>query len=255
MTATRSGTEHDRGPTGDAEIVDSEHRVVLRRIVVGPLATNCWVLHGIDDRRGLLIDPGAEPDRILDAVADLDVRAIVLSHRHFDHVLALPEVADALGVPVLAHPGDGPVWPHELEYLARHGHFDAGTATAELLRGDETSLRPVRGQLLWDGQAEPIHDRQQLNVGPLQITVLHTPGHTPGGVTLAFGGHLLTGDTLFPGGPGLTGWPLSDFPAIMGSVRLILGWPHDTEIHPGHGPDTTAGRERPQVGDWQRRGW
>jgi glyoxylase-like metal-dependent hydrolase (beta-lactamase superfamily II) len=234
--------------------------VVVRRVVVGPLAANCWVVHAADSAQALLVDPGDEPDRILAAVADLEVTAIVLSHAHFDHVLAVPEVAQALGAPVLAHPDDAPLWPHELDVLDRNGHFDAGTATADLLaRGHR--LRPDPRRALWDGRVDRhVGDREVLAVGPLRVQVLHTPGHTPGGISLVLAGgagpgHVLTGDTLFPGGPGLTGWPLSDFPTIMSSVRRLLDLPADTLVHPGHGPDTTVGAERPALDTWAARGW
>lgn len=237
------------------EVVDEGNGLVLRRVAVGPLDTNCWSVHFVGSSEALLIDPGDEPARILDAVSDLRPAAIVLTHAHFDHVLAVPDIVDALGIPVLAHPADAAVWPNELAHLARHGHFDAGTATVELLASRPGSLAMPPGRRTWDGRSRPLADGQRLSLGPEVVTVLHTPGHTPGGLTLAAPGHLFTGDTLFPGGPGLTGWPLSSFPTIMTSVRRLLAEPVAAVIHPGHGPDTTVGAERPSVESWQRRGW
>ncbi len=243
--------------TGDGRVVDAARGVVLRRVVVGPLATNCWVVHAPDHPAALVVDPGDEPDRVLAACAGLDVVAVVLTHAHWDHVLGLPAVGAALGVPVLAHPADAGVWPGELRHLRRRGHWDAGTATAELLDTDPASLRPPAGRPLWDGAARALRDGAQLAVGPLTVTARHTPGHTPGGLTLALPGHLLTGDTLFPGGPGLTGaaWPDSDFPTVLRSVERLLDGPDDTAVHPGHGPDTTLGAERPSLPRWRARGW
>lgn len=228
---------------------------VLRRIVVGALDTNCWILHAHGDRRALVVDPGDEPDRVLATVADLDVVAVLLTHAHFDHVLAMPSVVKALGVPVLAHPADAPVWPHELATARRVGHWDAGTATADLLARDPTLLAFRPDTPLWDGTSTPILDGQVLHIGPLAVRALHTPGHTPGGLTLSVDGHLLTGDTLFPGGPGLTGPPLSDFATIIRSARRLLTLPETTRIHPGHGPDTTVAAERPHLDEWINRGW
>lgn len=94
--------------------------VVLHRVVVGVLATNCWIVHAAGRREAVVIDPGDEAERVLDAVRrhGLDVRAVVLTHAHFDHVLAVPGVVAALGgVPVLAHPDDADVWPGELAHL------------------------------------------------------------------------------------------------------------------------------------------
>jgi glyoxylase-like metal-dependent hydrolase (beta-lactamase superfamily II) len=227
--------------------------VEARRIVVGPLDTNCWALHASGAREALLIDPGDEPDHVLSSVADLDITAILLTHAHFDHVMGVAEVAAALDVPVLGHRAEENVWRHELDHLQRNGHFDAGLATEDLL-AQGTALRPETK--LWQGTLDRhLEEGQALEVGPLDVTVLHTPGHTPGGVTLATPGHLFTGDTLFPGGPGLTGWPLSDFPTIIASVRRLLDFPEDTVVHPGHGPDTVVGQEKPSLPVWVARGW
>jgi len=231
--------------------------VALRRIVVGALDTNCWAVHARGDRAAVLVDPGDDPARILDAVADLTVTAVLLTHAHFDHVLAVAEVADAVGAPVLAHPADAAVWPGELDHLRRYGDWDAGTATAALLADAPDLLRPPAGAPHWDGGHAPVTDGRILRIGALTATVWHTPGHTPGGVSLSLPGHVLTGDTLFPGGPGLTGpaWPLSDFGAVMASARRLLALPAATVVHPGHGRDKTVAAERPHLAAWQRRGW
>lgn len=148
----------------DLEIVDDAHGVVIRRVVVGPLDTNCWILHGTDSTNALLIDPGDEPTRILDAVGDLSVTAIVLTHSHWDHVLAVPGVVDALGCDVFMHPDDNPVWPHELDHLQRVGHFDAGTATDELLAcGCSLGFPP--GTAPWTGATRALHHGQHLTFG------------------------------------------------------------------------------------------
>jgi hydroxyacylglutathione hydrolase len=230
--------------------------VHLRRVVVGALQTNCYLVHATDSRSALLVDPGAEPARILDACRDLDVALIVLTHAHWDHVEAVADVRAALGVPVAAHPADQPVWPHELDHLRRVGHWDAGTATDELLAAGQP-LRPDIDARLWDGHVDlALHHGAQLDLGPLTATVLHTPGHTPGGISIALPGHVLTGDTLFPGGPGLTGWPLSDFPTIIDSIRhQLLTLPAQTVVHPGHGRATTIGAEAAHLAEWIQRGW
>jgi hydroxyacylglutathione hydrolase len=167
---------------------DAVPEVVLRRIVVGPLETNCWAVHASGYPEALLVDPGDEPERVLDAVADLHVTGILLTHAHFDHVLAVRAVAAALAAPVLAHAGDAPVWPHERATLARDGHFDAGTATADLLATGHPP-RPAPGRPLWDGRVDRyVGDGERLSVGPVRVRAWHTPGHTPGGLSLVLPG-------------------------------------------------------------------
>lgn len=238
------------------ETVDPAAGLAFRRVVVGPLETNCWIVRDAGSRAAIVIDPGDEPERILAAVDGLLPVAVVLTHAHWDHVLGLPEVATALGVPVVGHAEDGPVWPRELAYLAQQGHWDAGTATADLLAAGQV-LRPPPGRELWSGRPDRLAcDGDEVRFGGRALRVLHTPGHTPGGLSLHAAGHVFTGDTLFPGGPGLTGWPLSDFPTIIASIRSrLFALPDDTVVHPGHGPDTTIGAERPHLGEWIERGW
>lgn len=229
--------------------------VVLRRCVSGALETNTWIVHAVGGREALLVDPGDDPERLAAEVQGLKIRGIVLTHAHWDHLLALPRLVELVGAPVLAHRAAGEVWARELEFAGEHGYWDAGTATEELLPSGGLAVDPKRK--LWDGRIdEELADGQELRVGGLVVRVLHTPGHSPDGVTLAMPGHLLTGDTLFPGGPGLTGWPLSDFGTIMGSVeRLLTEYDVATGIHPGHGNSTTVGAEAPSLEEWRARGW
>jgi glyoxylase-like metal-dependent hydrolase (beta-lactamase superfamily II) len=239
----------------DIEIVDDEQRLLYRRIAVGPLNTNCWMIATTDTRRAIVIDPGDEPARLIDAATDLTVTAVLLTHSHWDHVLAVPDVTDAWGCDPYLHPDDAPVWPNELTHLRDHGHFDAGTATADLLSCG-CAPQPNAGSRLWDGQFRDLTHGQVVRLDDRAIHVLHTPGHTPGGVTLQCGRHLFTGDTLFPGGPGLTGWPLSSFATIIDSItNRLFTLPDDTHVHPGHGRSTTIGAERPHLPEWTNRGW
>jgi hydroxyacylglutathione hydrolase len=243
-------------PDSWTEIADPRNDVLLRRIVVGPLSTNCFLVGSRKTKLGVLVDPGAEAAKILDAVSDMKVATIVLTHAHFDHVEALAEVADALGAPIAAHPADAPVWPNELRHLRTHGHFDAGSATADLLAAG-CSLCPQPGAVEWDGRVDRLlRGGETVVVGESSLRVVHTPGHTPGGLSLVVGDHVLTGDTLFPGGPGLTGWPMSDFSTIISSVRnRLFALPDATLVHPGHGRSTDIGSQRPLLAEWIERGW
>jgi glyoxylase-like metal-dependent hydrolase (beta-lactamase superfamily II) len=144
------------------------------------------------------------------------VTAIVQTHGHPDHVQALGELKKRLGVPIYAHPGD--------DY-------------------------PVRvDRKLTDGEVLP--------VGRREAKVLHTPGHTPGGICLLSGRHLISGDTLFPGGPGATHGDSRAFAQIITSLEdKLFVLPDDTAVYPGHGADTTIGAERPHLQEWRERGW
>lgn len=248
----KTSPEHDNW----TEIAHPRTDLLLRRIVVGPLATNCYLVGSQRSKQGVLIDPGAEAATILDSVGDMTVTLIVLTHAHFDHVEAVAEVADSLGAAIAAHPADAPVWPNELSHLRIHGHFDAGTATANLLASG-CPLCPEPGTVEWDGSVDHLlRDGDRITVGESTCRILHTPGHTPGGLSLSVDGHVLTGDTLFPGGPGLTGWPLSDFPTIISSVRdRLFALPDATMVHPGHGQSTDIGSQRPLLPAWIERGW
>jgi len=237
----------------DLELVDGA--LLIRRLTVGDLATNCWIIASTTTSEAVIVDPGDEPARILDAIADLTVCGIVVTHTHWDHVLGVPALVEAIGCTVAGHPADRPVWRHEVAYLDHHGHFDAGTATNDLLEcGCALALGPTLD--LWNGDILPLAHDAQIQLADITIDVLHTPGHTPGSISLATDRHVFTGDTLFPGGPGLTGWPFSDFATIIESIDTELFSLGDrTDVHPGHGESTTIGAQRPQLDAWIQRGW
>lgn len=177
-------------------------RMELERIVVGALATNCYILKS--DKTGIIVDPGDEARKILAAASGLDIQIILATHRHFDHVAALEPVKQALGVRAAIHG------------LDRVSGFDA-----------------------------ELKDGQVIEFGTDRLTVIHTPGHTPGGCCFLIGGALIAGDTLFPGGPGNTSYAGGDEKAIRRSIReRLMVLPDETAVYPGHGESTTIGRER-----------
>jgi glyoxylase-like metal-dependent hydrolase (beta-lactamase superfamily II) len=190
--------------------------LIVRKIRVGTMENNVYVLECPETHEALLIDACFDADRILEESDGARFVAIVQTHGHMDHVQALPELKERLQVPVHAHPGeDYPV-----------------VVDAELADG------------------------QELRFGKRAVTVLHTPGHTPGGVCLYAPGHLVSGDTLFPGGPGNTWGDAEAFAQIVASIEnKLFVLPDDTAVYPGHGDDTTIGRERPQLQEWKDRGW
>jgi glyoxylase-like metal-dependent hydrolase (beta-lactamase superfamily II) len=183
---------------------------------------NVWLVG--DDREVLVIDAAHDHEPILAAIGGRRVVAIVATHGHNDHVNAGPALADATGAPIVLHPADADLW----------GQAHPGRR--------------------WDGD---LADGERLAAGGHELVVLHTPGHTPGGVCLhdAAAGIVFSADTLFKGGPGATGRSFSDFPTIIESIRTrLLPLPPDTVVHTGHGDSTTIGAEAPHLDEWIARG-
>ncbi len=203
----------------------------VRRVSVGPLEVNCWL---VDDGEGgpvVVIDPGDEADRVLGALEGGTVAAIVLTHAHFDHVGAAGAVKDATGAPLMVHEADADRITHD----AAHG-------TGGALFGFSVVVAPPADVLLRDADV--------IEAGCLRFDVLHTPGHTQGGISLYVRdpnggtGHLFSGDTVFAGSVGRTDFPGGDGRTLAESIaRQLAPLPPETLVHPGHGPDTTIGRE------------
>jgi glyoxylase-like metal-dependent hydrolase (beta-lactamase superfamily II) len=190
--------------------------LIVRKIRVGDMENNTYILECPDTHEALLVDACFAADVILESAGGARVIGIVQTHGHADHVQALAEVKAGLDVPVHAHPGDA--YPVPVEHS------------------------------LGDGDTLPF--------GTREVRVLHTPGHTPGSVCLAADGHLVSGDTLFPGGPGNTQGDPQRFARIIESIESkLLVLPDDTAVYPGHGADTTIGAERPHLEEWRDRGW
>ncbi|WP_373862862.1 MBL fold metallo-hydrolase [Nocardia amamiensis] len=182
---------------------------------------NVWLVG--DDAEVVVIDAAHDADPIVAAVAGRAVRAIVCTHGHNDHVTVAPELAERLDAPILLHPGDEPLW--------RMTHPDAGY--------------------------RPLADGERIPLAGSEIHVLHTPGHSPGSVSLHFpeAKAVFTGDTLFSGGPGATGRSFSDFGTIIESIRdRLLTLPEETTVYTGHGDSTTIGAEQPGLTEWIARG-
>jgi hydroxyacylglutathione hydrolase len=174
-------------------------------LILGEWNTNCYVLIG--DKESFIVDPAAEAERILAAVEDTAVKAVLLTHAHLDHVQALNEVRHATGAPLGLHPAD-------VDEFGIAGDLHLG-------EGDVLTL------------------------GSDQVHVVHTPGHTPGSVCFRFDRRAIVGDTLFPGGPGSSRTPEA-LAQILASLRdKVFVWPDDTDFYPGHGKGSTIGAVRP----------
>ena len=201
--------------------------MILRQLVVGRLSTNCYMLGCERTREAMVIDPGGDAGSILEAVVELDlqVQQIVLTHSHFDHILAADELRSATGAGLAIHSSEASML----------------TDPPALFRffAPQTPRGLVADRLLDDGDI--------LSVGELQAEVLHTPGHSPGGISLwmAEEGIVFCGDTLFQQGVGRSDFPGSDHETLMRSIReRLYALPDETVVYPGHGPSTTIGHER-----------
>ncbi|MGO0121877.1 MBL fold metallo-hydrolase [Desulfothermobacter acidiphilus] len=200
-------------------------RVIV--LVVGELQTNAYLVGCPVTGEALLIDPGAEGERILAAAsrAGLRLTAICLTHGHADHIGAVPEIRRKLKLPVLIHQADAP-----------------------MINDPAANLSVWMGQELVVGEPDRcLEDGDEVVCGQLKFRVLHTPGHTPGSVCFYGSGVLFSGDTLFAGSVGRADFPGGDWRKLLGSVNTkLMVLPDETIVYPGHGTSTTIGEEKEQ---------
>ena len=190
----------------------------VKRMQVGPIGTNCYLLEDEQTGKAAVIDPGEEADRILEQVkADhMDVEYILLTHGHYDHTTAVPELHQAL--------------PQAEIYIHKADANGAGSR-----------LFPLAGQI---PDLKFYDEGDALTLGELTIQVLHTPGHSKGSVTLLVGDVLFTGDTLFAGSCGRTDLAGGSYAEIMASLKKLGQLPGDYHVCPGHDVTSTLERER-----------
>ena len=201
--------------------------MILRMLEVGPFASNCYIVGSEATKDGMIIDPGADAESILEHVrqAGLDIKLIVVTHSHMDHTGALGAVKEATGAPFAMHEAE------------ENGGMMQGMARMlgmVMTRSFKSPPKPDR--LLKDGDI--------IEVGDLSFTVIHTPGHSPGGISLYGHGVVFSGDTLFNFGIGRFDLPGCSYANLMDSLRKLLTLPDDTTVLPGHGPKTTIATER-----------
>jgi glyoxylase-like metal-dependent hydrolase (beta-lactamase superfamily II) len=185
-------------------VEDRDVRII--RMELGPWGTNAYIVVCRATGDSVVVDAPGDADKVLKRLAGTKPKYIVLTHTHIDHIGALEELKARLKVPVALHPEDAV----------------------------RLSLRPDM----------ELKDGDTIEVGKLKFKVLHTPGHTPGSLCFLVGKYLISGDTIFPGGPGKTGTP-ADFKQIVKSLdtRLFV-LPDDTQVYPGHGDGTVLGKEK-----------
>jgi len=210
-----------------------EENVIIKTLVVGPIQANCFIVGCDETLEAVVIDPGDEADRIsrLLAESSLTAKYIINTHGHIDHVSANKKLHVITGAPIFIHPLDAPMLDQVAASAAAWG-LDAENSPApdrELQEGDKISF------------------------GNITLTVIHTPGHTPGGISLHAKDDVFVGDTLFAGSIGRTDFPGGSFETIKKSIQQkLFKLGDDVRVHTGHGPTTTIGEEKrsnPFVGE------
>jgi glyoxylase-like metal-dependent hydrolase (beta-lactamase superfamily II) len=199
--------------------------LIIKDLTVGPIMANCYIVGCEETKAAAVIDPGDEADRILMVLAEagLTVKAIINTHGHFDHVGANQRMKEVTGAELMIHSLDAPM----LSQLS-------ATAAAWGMSSDNS---PAPDRMLADGDVVP--------VGNIVFTVIHTPGHTPGGISLHADNAVFVGDTLFAGSIGRTDFPGGDFGVLKASIQgKLFTLDDDVTVYPGHMGLTTIGREK-----------
>jgi glyoxylase-like metal-dependent hydrolase (beta-lactamase superfamily II) len=198
----------------------ADNGLEIHKVVVGPFANNVFVLRCTETGQAVLLDAANEHEQLLELCKRLGVTKVLETHGHHDHIQAVPAMREA-GYEVAIAAADAP----RLVEVGYDVFIEPGTV---------------------------------YEVGRLRLEAIATPGHTEGSISFKVDGHpfLFSGDTLFPGGPGATGYEGGDFGLIIESIdRNMFTLPADTIVLPGHGDDTTIGNERPHLQEWIDRGW
>jgi len=197
----------------------------LDSMVVGPLGVNCYIVS--EDGKAVIVDPGGHAEEIIKHIEKegLEPVAVVNTHGHFDHIGGVVQIIKKYEIPFMLHKDD--------EFLCSHG------AETSSMFGFAEMKNPVVTDYLSDGQ--------ELDFDGIKITVIHTPGHTPGGVSLYLKelGSVMTGDTLFLESVGRSDFPYADTTQLMNSIKSgLFTLSEDTKVYPGHGPATSIGHEK-----------
>lgn len=198
----------------------------LKSLQVGMLSSNCYILGDEKNKKAVIIDPGGNAEDILSIVEKegFTVELILLTHGHMDHMAGLEEVRAATGAKVAIHEDDAPMLLSSAQNLS------------EYMMGQKSSLAPAEIEL---------KDAEKLSVGDLILEIIHTPGHTPGSISIKVDNIIFTGDTLFAGSIGRSDFPGGSFEQLMASIKTkLLIQNDDVVIYPGHGIRSTIKQEK-----------
>jgi len=197
----------------------------VKKVVVGIFEANCYILWDEKDKEAIVVDPGEEGERIIEVIRknSLKIRSIVNTHTHIDHIGANDFLREKTEASLLAHSAD-----------------------VFLLQNAELNLSALTGKDRSFGLPDRVlEEGDEIRVGGFSLRILHTPGHTPGGICLYGDNKLFSGDTLFAGGIGRTDLAAGDLRELQKSIKdKILTLPDEVVVYPGHGPSTTFGKER-----------
>ncbi len=200
---------------------------------VGPLDNNLYLLTGDGTKEAIVIDPSIDSERVLAEISRraLEVKRILLTHAHIDHILMVKRFHEATGAPVWLHQADRPLYDRGADQAAAFGMPWPGSA-------------PI---------AHAIQEGEEVGIEGIPIRAIHTPGHSPGSVTFVTSEGLISGDVLFRGSVGRTDLPGGDWELLARTIReQLFTHPKETRVLPGHGPETTIGfelRTNPFVGE------
>ena len=196
-------------------VVAKDDDIQIERLELGPFGTNGYILTCQKTRDSVLIDTPAEAGTIMEKLGGTNLKYILLTHNHMDHLGALAELHSNLKVPLAAHALDAVSLPSSPEML--------------------------------------LNDGDTVSFGNISLEVMHTPGHTPGGLCFRTGRYLISGDTIFPGGPGATGSPAAFQQVVKSITEKIFVLPDDTEVYPGHGDATVLKKEKEEFAVFSSR--
>jgi len=199
--------------------------LIIKKLEVGPIMANCFILGCESTKEAVVIDPGDEADRILMTLAknELKVKYLINTHGHFDHVGANKRMKEVTGAELAIHPDDEPMFKE----LSR----------SAMMFGLSAENSPPADIRLKDGD--------EITFGKITLKIIHTPGHSRGGICLYTKGHLFAGDTLFAGSIGRTDLAGGDYDTLISSIKeKLLVLDPETIVYTGHGPETTIGNEK-----------
>ncbi|NMB07811.1 MAG: MBL fold metallo-hydrolase [Tissierellia bacterium] len=194
-------------------------------IPAGIYAANCYLVYSENTKKAIVIDPGGDVDDIMAKIEELnlDIEYIILTHGHGDHIGGVLELKSFIDVPIAIHKED--------EYMLKNGNQNL---SSQMVMG---TIELNADILLEDGD--------EISFGDLTAKIIHTPGHTPGGISIKIGNSIFTGDTLFAGSIGRTDFPGGSYKEIISSIKnRIIIYPDETIIYPGHGPATNVKIEK-----------